>query len=198
MTYGYRLNVEDVFFRMADREYERALAGMDELANGLDRGGSPRLFVGPASDESAASCVLAVVGWAVGLEAFVNQVWNLSVAPRIPTVSLRKKLLRTLSTPEKIEAFLQLSGCGDSRPDWISGVAQLIELRNKFVHYKQDVSYTGFEFAPRTIFDLRREKLDKLREMTGLAVEYLAAACAGAQLRTEFVDGQFELAFSES
>lgn len=191
MTYGYRLNVGDVFFRLADLEHKRACIG--EVKD--FRGTQEVSFLGPKDNEAVASCVVAIVGWAVAVESVINLAWNHLVTPQIPT-KLGPTLLKQLRTMEKLDYLVkEVAPAEIARPQWQGKVAELFELRNRFVHFKEEVVYQGFEFAPPLARTLSHERLLSLREAAAEAVRYLSTK--DDRLRTDYLDGKYVVAYDE-
>src|SRR5690554_8180849 len=78
MTYGYRLNVEQLMLRRANNKFDEAKKRMVDVPDSVPESGEPYFFKGPGleDDETIALCVEAFLGWAVSFEAFVNLAWN--------------------------------------------------------------------------------------------------------------------------
>jgi hypothetical protein len=201
MAYGYRLNVEDVFFRMADREYQKALTAMAPIRDSSVVDDGYESFIVPTSDAAVASCALAIVGWAVATESFVNHIWNSFVAPRIPTRTLREKLIRSLSAPDKILEIITVGqdpqshreGEAPPKPGWLKDIAELMDLRNHFVHFKGGMHYQGFGYVPPVVRDLNRARLDRLRTSLAAGLRFLSTVTPENQFRVSFLDGEYQI-----
>jgi hypothetical protein len=188
MSYGYRLNVEDVYFRSAAAHFASALASMSPAPDGFGDGTARRTFRGPAGDEGLAACVLAVVSYAIAFEALTNSAWKAVVAPSLPLTSIRDKLLRSLSTSDKAEQVWALTATGEA--PWQADIRHLFALRNRFVHYKDDPIYQGFEFAPQITKDFREDVMLRLRDGVVQAARDLGRL---ASIRVSYLDGDFQL-----
>ncbi len=189
MAYGHRLNLEDIFFDLAEQHFKAAslLAGKvrHEDADGVDDS-----FRGYPTDKGLAAVSIAVVGWATSLEAFVNLAWNSSIAPTLPEGKIRKTVMRSLSTKDKLHEVLLFHGVDPCNFEWWPNIQALYSLRNELVHYKHEVTYQGFSFAPRIAIRLAEKTILEVREAAISAVRELGKH---GDLRTGFVDGDYEI-----
>ena len=127
MAYGYRLNVEDIFLKHADECWIRAEKNMVLVKDEDAPTAKDISFIGPRSEECVSDCVLAVTGWAICLEAYVNLAWNTD----IQTKDLKDEL-RSESTYNKIKYILRVNDIDRSDKNWLAGIKQLFETRHYF------------------------------------------------------------------
>lgn len=174
MTYGYRLNVEQVMLAAADRHWELAKREMREVRDEDVESAKRFTFIAPVTDEGLIAAVQTVIGWAVCLEALANLAWNQSKGENAP---------RHLSSVEKL---VKLTKGIESDKTWLQEIRQLFELRNYLVHYKEVIEYVGFSFAPPYLKRFEKTKMDRYREALTAAVLDLGAA---AGVPVDFVKG---------
>lgn len=189
MSYGYRLNVEEVFFALAESKFSEATALKGKIRHRDPATALNAPFWGYPTKEGKAAVSLAVVSWATSLEAFTNLAWNQELAPKIPFKKVRQLAIRQLSTVDKLkELFAQHDYALDNH-DWWTGVRKLFELRNRLVHYKDEVVYQGFSFASPIECALSEEAVAKLRSAAISCIEELGGLVSA---RTDFTRGDYE------
>ena len=189
MSYGYRLNAEQIFFRLADESFEKAEQTAAPIED-ADMKGNPLSFVGYPTDEGLASAVLAVVGWAACLESFVNLAWNKSIGEKLPSPRINRQLLKSLSTLDKAKEILILHQQDPkSLPHW-RALQSMIDVRNRFVHYKDNVVYQGFEFAAPWERELSQKHCREFRTAISGFISLLANCC---NLDSSFTTGTFSI-----
>jgi hypothetical protein len=189
MSYGYRLNVEDIFMEAADSCWEKAQTEMIEIHDEEPKTAQEFTYRAPTTPIGISNAVQAVIGWAICFEAHVNFAWNETIAEKIPSPKLNKSLLRQLSSLEKAKEILKFANESLENKTWISGIKDLFELRNQLVHFKEPIQYTGFSFAPKFARDFKEEKLKRIRASLHDAVIDLSKA---ANIRFEFINGSYE------
>jgi hypothetical protein len=191
MSYGHRLNIEDIFFELAERNYSIAsgLAGM--VRHDSDDGLQDHSFRGYPTDEGLAAASVAVVGWATALEAFTNLAWNEKIADSLPEGKIRDMVIKQLSTPEKLGEVFRSFQVDLGLLIWWPNIKNLFQLRNELVHYRHQVVYQGFCFAPVISRKLTEASLVAVREAAISAIRELGIRC---NLRTGFLDGDYEIA----
>jgi len=181
MTYGYRLNVEDLFLKHADECWNYAQTSMVEISDAIPETGKEIVFIGPEDEECVSKCVQAIVGWAICIESYVNLSWN-----SYEKTQTEPEKLRALSTYEKIKRILKYADIDLSDKYWLADIKELFLQRNNLVHYKETITYYGFSFAPEYQKDLSKSKLSKYRK----AVEQTIAAIgsiAGIETKSYYV-----------
>lgn len=191
MAYGHRLNIEDIFFELAERNYNIAsgLSGM--VRHDSEDGLEDLSFRGYPTDEGLAAASIAVVGWATALEAFTNLAWNATIANSLPEGKIRDMVIKQLSTPEKLGEVLRSFKVDLGLLTWWPNIKNLFQLRNELVHYRHQVVYQGFCFAPLISRRLSEASLVSVREAAVIAIRELGTHCS---LRTGFLDGEYEIA----
>ena len=195
MSYGYRLNIEDIYLKSADEHWAIAKSEMVSVNDEGPVSAKATTFNAPISEKGVSSAVQAVVGWAISLEAFVNLAWNLSISPKIPSDYLNKKLIKQLSTIEKLKEILKQNQVKLDGMGWLSALKELFELRNKLVHYKTTVEYLGFSFAPGFARDFEENRLSNYRAALTSAVQEIGKV---VDVRTDFISGKYEVIYYDA
>ena len=190
MTYGYRLNIEDIYIKSADEHWTIAKQEMKEISDEDPATSETRTFRSPTSDKGISSSVQAIVGWAICFESFINSAWNLSIANKMPSSNLNKELMKKLSTIEKMKEILRQNNIALNDKSWISDLTSLFQLRNRLVHFKDTIEYVGFSFAPEFAKDFEENKLNTYRKALNDAIVEVGNA---VDLRTEFLHGTYEI-----
>ena len=190
MTYGYRLNIEDIYLKSADQHWSIAEKEMVEVIDSNPATGKIRKFYAPESPEGVSSSVQAIVGWAIVLEGFVNLAWNLSITNKIPSSKLNKFLMRRLETMEKLKEILRQHNVSLNDKSWLSDLKNLIALRNKLVHFKLTTVYVGHGFAPEYTKDFEKNQMSKFRRALSSAIKEVEAVL---DIRTSFINGDYEV-----
>jgi len=191
MAYGHRLNIEDIFFELAEKNYKIAseLSGMvqHDSADGL----KDCSFRGYPTDEGLAAASIAIVGWATALEAFTNLAWNATVADTLPKGKIRDLVIKQLSTPEKLGEVFRGFDIDLGLLTWWPDITNLFQLRNELVHYRHQVVYQGFCFARVISRRLSEVSLVSVRNAAICGIRELGIR---ADLRTGFLEGDYEIA----
>lgn len=190
MSYGYRLNIEDVFFRLAEEHFEKASQQVGVVRHDSAEGDKDESFRGYPSDEGLAAATVAIVGWATALEAFTNIAWNDIIAQTIPEGTIRDLAVRHLNTHEKLAEVLKSLDVELGTLSWWTGIRDLLRLRNEFVHYKHEVVYQGFSFAPPISRKLSESAVLAARVSVVDAIRETGRLC---NLRTSFLDHDYEV-----
>lgn len=194
MTYGYRLNIEDIYLDAADRNWEQANSEMTDVRDQDPASAETIIYRAPDTDKGLKSAVQAVVGWAICLEAFVNLAWAQSVAKQMPSSRLNEIAMKQLSTPEKIKEILRNGKVNLDDKSWLVDIKVLFELRNRLVHYKETIEYIGFSFAPPY---LKHFEENRMRSYRGALREAVLAVGAIVTVRTDFIHGSFRVVHLE-
>lgn len=160
MTYGYRLNVEQLMFRRANNNFDEAKKRMVEVQDSVPETGEPYFFKGPGfeDDKTIALCIEAFLGWAVSFEALVNLAWNSH------PVAKEKDERSYGSTIAKLKELYKLSGISYGEMSWRDGIKELFDMRNYLVHYKDPVVYIGFSFAAKFQHDFSEKNMQKIQD----------------------------------
>ena len=185
MAYGYRLNVEDIFLKNADKCWKKALKKMKKIEDLDENTGKEFTFLGPKSKKCIYNCVFAVTGWAICLESYVNLSWNLNEKTKN-----QEELFRRKNTYEKLKHILRENDIDLSNKNWLSDIKQLILARNNLVHFKEVIEYVGFSYAPKYQKDLSKENLSRYRNALEQAIIYLSKV-AGIEAR--LLNGKYKL-----
>lgn len=185
MTYGYRLNVEQLMLRRANNNFYEAKKRMVEVSDSVPESGEPYYFKGPGfeDDGTIALCIEAVLGWAISLEAFVNLVWN---SHPIAKEEDEKSYGGTVA---KIKKLYKLSGMSYGTMSWRGGVTELFDMRNYLVHYKEPVVYVGFSFAAKFQHDFSEKNMQKIQDCVFSAMKDIGEIFG---IGSEFIDGNYD------
>ena len=101
-------------------------------------------------------------------------------------------LAQKQSTMEKAKQVLRIKDPDlVGRAGWISGMNKLFKLRNRFVHYKDEETWVGFEFSDPLVHDMAEAKM---RELHGAVKDGIRSIGECAGISTSFVDGDYSLA----
>lgn len=191
MSYGYRLNIEDIFFQLAELQYKLASNLVGMVSDVSDDGNTNLAFRGYPTDEGLAAASIAVVGWATALEAFTNLAWNTTIAATLPEGKIQDVLIKQLSTRDKLGEVLRSFGVDLGQLTWWPDIEMLFRLRNELVHYKHKVVYQGYSFAPVIMKRLSEAALARVRNSATRAIREVGTLC---DLRAGFLDGEYVIA----
>lgn len=185
MSYGFRLNVEDIFLKNAEESWNKSILLMsdieDENIDSMER----FYFKGPKDKESISHCVFALTGWAICLESFINLAWNTNEYTQDDEENLKK-----YNTLQKIKHLLKINDYELSRYNWISDIKRLFKERNDLLHYKDIIEYQAFTFATKYQKILSYENLKSFREAVFKCIEIIAQIDG---LDTKLLNTEYEL-----
>jgi len=185
MTFGYRLNVEQLMYKRASYNYEKALSKMVDVPDSIPETGKLYYFEGPGleDDETIALCIECIIEWAASLESFVNLVWLGN------KISSQEEERNYSSTIAKIKRLYQIEDLlyGDSK--WKSGVEKLFAMRNYLMHYKEAITYTGFSFATKFQHEFSKNNMIKIKRDIYLAIKEIGGYF---NIDCGFVDGDYD------
>ena len=187
MTYGYRLNVEDIFLKHADDCWHKAKTNMVKIKDTIPETGKQIVFIGPEEEECVSQCVQAIVGWAICLESYVNLSWN-----SFEKTKNNPEQIIKLNTYEKIKKIFRYANIDVSKINWLVDIKELFLQRNKLVHFKETITYYGFSFAPEYQKDLSKANLKKYRNALEKAIKKIGSITG---LDTKLLRGKYELFF---
>jgi hypothetical protein len=174
---------------MAEQAFESAEEQAGEIVD-ADNNGRDATFIGYATDDALAQAALAVVGWAACLESFINLAWNEAIGGKLPSSRINKQLLKTLSTMDKAKELLVLHNEDPSKLAFWSKLQSMIEIRNRFVHFKDNVVHQGFEFAAPWERELSQVHCREIREALLEVVQLIGKH---VNLDTSFTSGKFSI-----
>ncbi|REJ78748.1 MAG: hypothetical protein DWQ47_04700 [Acidobacteria bacterium] len=189
LTYGIRVNVEAIFLDSADQEWEQAKRHLSSGEYVDEESGELRNARLPDSRESFGYSIRAVVGWAICLEAFMNLAWNNSEEERLPEKYRHESALKELRTKDKIRTILKAYDYDLGQLTWLDDLYKLIKLRNRIVHFKDEVAYVGYEFAPPFSLEFEESRMISFRNALG---EIIASLDSRLNLKTGLPDGKAE------
>lgn len=191
MTYGYRLNIEDIYLEAADSYWAQAKSEMKDVKElDLVTKNVHVSFRAPDTDLGMKSAIQAVVGWAICLEAFVNHAWSQSIAKQMPSSKLNEIAMKQLNTYEKTKEILRNAKIGLDDKPWLADLKSLFELRNYLVHYKEEEEFIGYSFAPHYLKLFEENRMKSYRS----ALREVVLAIGGVVVvRTDFISGSYKV-----
>jgi len=194
MTHEYRLNIEDIFWRTAEENWQKAQEDISELHESVwdENGEEQTVAFDGFWGEALAQVSIAVVSWAISLEATINLAWQASIYPILPQEGdIPKILLQKLSSIEKLREILRASQVNIGKLSWWEGTQELFRCRNKIVHCDPRVKLYGSCAPPEIKKDLRKDNVQSMREAATAAIRKLGEL--NGNLRIGFLDGEYEL-----
>lgn len=189
MSYGHRLNLEEVFFALAESKFAEASATKGEVRHRNPESDVDESFLGYPTEDGLAAVSIAIVSWATSLEAFTNLVWNEVMAPRIPEGTIRSMAIKQLSTVDKLKEIFGLCLFELGSAVWWCRIRNLFEVRNRLVHFKDEVVYQGFSFADPIRRALPEEVVLRIRDAV---IECISELGRLSGARTDFTRGDYE------
>ena len=153
MTYGYRLNVEQLLLKNANEYWEEASTKFVEVSDSVPETGAALTILAPEfdDDKTISQCIQAVLGWSIATEAFINLVWQ-----NCPdTAEIDERNFR--GTVSKIKHLCKTVQIEYGAVSWRGNLVELFNLRDHLVHYKDSITYVGFSFAPKFQRDFSKE-----------------------------------------
>lgn len=185
MTFGYRLNVEQLMYKRANYKFEKALSKMVEIPDSTIEKGERYYFKGPSleDDDTVALCIECIIEWAASLEAFVNLVWMKH------EISSQEDERGYLSTIAKIKCLYKREKLlyGDAK--WRDGIEKLFALRNYLMHYKESITYVGFSFATKFQHDFSERNMVKINNDVCLSIKEIGCFF---DVDYSFIDGGYD------
>ncbi|WP_053057092.1 hypothetical protein [Vibrio parahaemolyticus] len=78
MSYGYRLNVEQLLLKNANKSWLEAAQNLVSVRHSDPETAKDIMLMSPAFDDekTISLCIESVLGWAIATEAFVNLAWQ--------------------------------------------------------------------------------------------------------------------------
>lgn len=192
MAYGFRLNVEAVYWREAMKYCETAKERVVERDHRDPISAADGTFNGYSNDDALAPACMAVVCFAICVEATVNYVWNEVAGPKYPNDRSRKKALRTYTIPEKLNDISELHDepqSEDLSSLNIKTLNRLFELRNRFAHFKEMIEFQPFASASEVELLLA---WDEMLEFYTASKEIILFLSQYSSLNTSFLAGDYE------
>lgn len=185
MTYGYRLNVEQLMLRRANNNFDEAKQKMVEVPDSVPKSGKTYYFKGPGfeDDETIALCIEALLGWAISFEAFVNLVWHAH------PVTKEENERSSGSTIDKLKKLYKISGFPYGDSSWRAGIKDLFDMRNYLVHYKDPVVYIGLSFAAKFQHDFSEISMQRIQRDVLCALKEIGDLFG---VETGFIDGDYD------
>ncbi|MCG9777200.1 hypothetical protein [Photobacterium damselae] len=145
MSYGYRLNVEQLMLKNANEKWQKAFDQFVSVRDSVPETGVDFYINAPDThdDSTISLCIEAVLGWAISAEGFINLAWQ--TCPHTKQIDERDYK----STISKIKHLCKVNDINYGSLSWRDSLSQLFELRNSLVHFKVPITYVGFSFAPK-------------------------------------------------
>ncbi len=188
MTYGYRLNVEQLLLKNANKSWEKASATLVDVYDSVPETGASLILLAPRFDdeESISQCIQAVLGWAIATEAFINLIWQSS--PETSDVDERE----FRGTVSKLKHLCKTGLIEYGAMPWRDNLVELFKLRDYLVHYKDSITYIGFSFAPKFQRDFSKEYMDGYQSAVISLFELFGNKF---DMDVSFLSGEYDLFF---
>ncbi|HGS5787507.1 TPA: hypothetical protein ACMDWQ_003506, partial [Vibrio cholerae] len=181
LSYGYRLNVEQILLKNANESWLEASKQLVSVRHSDPQTAKDITLISPGVDDekTISLCIEAVLGWAIATEAFVNLAWQNTSS----TAGLEERQFK--GTVDKIKYLCNTNGINYGSLKWRDDLVELFKLRDYLVHYKDPITYIGFSFAPKYQRDFCRQNMEKYQssvmnlmkvfgEKLGMDVSFLA------------------------
>ncbi|MEZ8065121.1 MULTISPECIES: hypothetical protein [Vibrio] len=186
MSYGYRLNVEQLLLKNANKSWLEAAKSLVSVRHSDPETAKDITLMNPAFDDekTISLCIESVLGWAIATEAFVNLAWQNTLS----TSGLDEKQFR--GTVDKIKYLCKTNEINYGSLKWRDDLVELFKLRDYLVHYKDPITYIGFSFAPKYQRDFCRENMERYQSSVMSLMEVLGGKLG---MDISFLAGEFEL-----
>ena len=186
MTYGYRLNVEQLLLKNANESWHRASDLLVPVQHSdPDTAADIELMSPDWEDDKAVSlCIEATLGWAIATEAFINLVWQSNPS----TSHLDERKFK--GTIDKIKYLCKKNGLDYGSFRWRDDLVNLFKLRDYLVHYKDPITYIGFSFAPKFQRDFSKDNMEKYQSSV---INLMKSIGSKLDMDISFITGNYEL-----
>ncbi|PSV23507.1 hypothetical protein C0W44_01570 [Photobacterium leiognathi subsp. mandapamensis] len=186
MSYGYRLNVEQLLLKNANKSWLEAAKKLVSVRHSDPETAKDITLMSPAFDDekTISLCIESVLGWAIATEAFVNLAWQNTPS----TSGLDEKQFR--GTVDKIKYLCKTNEINYGSLKWRDDLVELFKLRDYLVHYKDLITYIGFSFAPKYQRDFCSKNMEKYQSSVMSLMEVLGGKLG---MNISFLAGEFEL-----
>ncbi|EOW9310190.1 hypothetical protein ACN258_003593, partial [Vibrio cholerae] len=186
LSYGYRLNVEQLLLKNANKSWLEAAKNLVSVRHSDPETAKDITLMSPAFDDekTISLCIESVLGWAIATEAFVNLAWQNTLS----TSGLDEKQFR--GTVDKIKYLCKTNEINYGSLKWRDDLVELFKLRDYLVHYKDPITYIGFSFAPKYQRDFCRENMERYQSSVMSLMEVLGGKLG---MDISFLAGESEL-----
>ncbi|HIF9214975.1 TPA: hypothetical protein ACX6QF_000431 [Photobacterium damselae] len=186
MSYGYRLNVEQLLLKNANKSWLEVAKNLVSVRHSDPETAKDITLMSPAFDDekTISLCIESVLGWAIATEAFVNLAWQNTPS----TSGLDEKQFR--GTVDKIKYLCKTNEINYGSLKWRDDLVELFKLRDYLVHYKDPITYIGFSFAPKYQRDFCSKNMGKYQSSVMSLMEVLGGKLG---MDISFLAGEFEL-----
>lgn len=186
MSYGYRLNVEQLLFKNANESWRNASKKLVSVKHSDPETAKDIILISPGFDDekTISLCIEVVLGWAIATEAFVNLAWQNTSS----TAGLEERKFK--GTVDKIKYLCKTNEINYGSLKWRDDLVELFRLRDYLVHYKDPITYIGFSFAPKYQRDFCRQNMEKYQSSVMSLMEVLGGKLG---MDVSFLAGEYEL-----
>ncbi|MGF1713331.1 hypothetical protein L4D08_00260 [Photobacterium chitinilyticum] len=186
MSYGYRLNVEQLLLKNANESWLNASKRLVAVSHSDPETAKDITLISPDFDDekTISLCIEATLGWAISTEAFVNLAWQNSPS----TVGLDEREFK--GTVAKIKHLCKTNGLNYGSFKWRDHLVELFKLRDYLVHYKEPITYIGFSFAPKYQRDFCRQNMENYQLAVMSLMEELGRKLG---MDISFLAGEYDL-----
>ena len=185
MTYGYRINLEQILLKRADEAWASIKDDFKLLPDADPITGESKNFYGPEFENEVIllSCIDCVLGWALAIESSINFVW----ITNINTQNIDEKSIRG-GPIAKFKELCKKNGVNLDKANFIADLKKLIIVRDELVHFKKAITYVGFTFAPQYQHDFSLENMNKYQDSVYSLIRFLSL---NFDMNSEFLDGKY-------
>lgn len=190
MTYGYRINLEQILLKRADETWSAIKNDFRSVPDSDPITGKSKNFVGPEFENEIVilACIDCVLGWAITLESVVNLVWITSKN----TQEIDERSIRG-GTIKKFEKLCELNKVKTDNIDFIEDLKKLINVRNGLVHFKEPVTYVGFTFAPKYQHEFSLKNMDTYQTSIHSLVKFLDQQFG---MDSSYINGEYKFFYT--
>jgi len=185
MTYGYRINLEQILLKRADEAWSFIKDDFKSVPDSDPITGQSSDFIGPEFENEAVilACIDCVLGWALTVESSINLIWITNEK----TQDIDEKSIRG----GPIVKFKELCKQNEVKLDTASFIAdlkKLIAIRDELVHFKKPVTYVGFSFAPQYQHDFSLENMNRYQKGVHSLIKFLSL---NFNMKSDFLYGKY-------
>ena len=190
MTYGYRINLEQILLKRADEAWLSVKEDFKLLPDADPETGQSQSFYGPEFENEVVllSCIDCVLGWALAVESFINFVW----ITNINTQDINERSIKG-GPVAKFKELCRRNDVNLDRINFIADLKKLITVRDELVHFKKPITYVGFSFAPQYQHDFSLLNMEKYQKSVHSLIKFLGVTF---NVNYAFLNGEYSFFYS--
>lgn len=190
MTYGYRINLEQILLKRANEAWASVKEDFRLLPDADPITGESKNFYGPEfeNDVVILACIDCILGWALSVESSINLIWITNEK----TKNMDEKSIRG----RPVAKFKELCRHNEVKLDtanFIADLKMLINVRDELVHFKKPITYVGFSFAPQYQHDFSLENMNRYQKGVHSLIKFLSL---NFNMNSDFLDGKYTFFFA--